>query len=233
MSEISGVKLDDLQEPIRQALSAYEEESDGLEFDLETAGILTATPDKPNSARSRSAVHFKRKNIGDLYVIAFKPGDGTGDEKTHSLEGLITPAGLPKEAKIVPRSKAGIAEEAHLALFRHRLEDVHADPELFGGTFDLISLAGNLIYKAGELGHPIEVAESEMTPTTTYTVGTRAHNTQIDWAGERFGDPHAVYSPHEGLLQVAGFLAIYDEVFKSHPEILASLHPVEPRSKSG
>src|SRR5579862_9109029 len=115
MSEVAGINLKNLEEPIRGALTAYEEESGGqLLFDLDAASILTLTPDKPNSARSRSVVQFRRKTIGDLYVIAFKPGDGTGDEKSYSLDQLVTPVDLPQEAKVVPRDKTGVATEGLL-----------------------------------------------------------------------------------------------------------------------
>jgi hypothetical protein len=229
MSEVAGINLKNLEEPIREALLAYSDVSDGrLAFDLDVAGSLVATPEKPNSARSQSSVKYKGKTIGDLFVIAFKPGDGTGDEKTYSLDDLAAPVGYPRHAKIVPRSKAGTAEEAHMALLAHKIDDIHAEAEFFSGSYDLISLNGNVIYKAGELGHPVDIDTDVMTPIATYTVGSRPASGLGGKTSERFGDPHAIYNPHKETLQVAGFLAISDELFKSHPEVLRSLRPIEP-----
>lgn len=222
MSEISGIKLKTLEIPIHETLGQYQTLSNGLEFDLDHAPKLELTPDKPNSARSTTKVKYLGEEIGDLYVIAFDEGDGTGDLKTYSLDDLRVATGYPRAAKVVPRGKSGTREEAELAIASQDTDNVHADPQKFAGTFDLLGLDGHLIKKIGELGHPADLETSELTPITTLTVGYRSGT------DERFGDPHAVYNPNRAL-QVAGFLAIRDEVYQKHPEILAGLQPQEPR----
>lgn len=222
MSEISGIKLKSLETPIHDALAKYQDQTGGaLAFELDKAGILIPTPEKPNSARSTTEVTHNGEKVGDLYVIAFKPQDGTGDENTFGLDNLIVPLRYPKLPKIVPRSKAGTHQEAHMALVSQYIDDVHADQELFGGAYDLIGLDGRFIRKIGELGHAVSLEPEDLTPITTLTVGYRPN-------GKRFGDPHAVYNPRE-TVQVAGFLAISDEEYEKHPDILAGLHPQEPR----
>jgi len=224
MAEISGIKLKDLAAPIHDALARYQELSQGaLTFDLDEVGDLALTSDKPNSARSVTDVKSHGASIGKLFVIAFKPEDGTGDESAYKLDDLVMPRRYPALPKIVPRSKAGTNQEAHMALVSQRIDDVHADQQMYGGAFDLIGLNGRLIKKIGELGHPIDIAAEDLSPITTLTVGYDPNT------GERFGDPHAVYNPNR-TVQVAGFLAISDEIYKSHPEILAGFKPQKPRT---
>jgi hypothetical protein len=231
MTETAGIELAKLEEPIHEALQTYSSLTEGqLEFDLDSAAKLVATPDKSTSARSQTAVKYLGERIGDLFVIAFKPQDGTGDEKTYRLDNLVSTGRYPREAKIVPRSKKGIYSEGHLAIVRQQLDDIHADPELFAGTYDLIGLQGNLINKIGELGHSATVQVDDMTPLTTLTTGYRPRPDIPTLVSERFGDPHAVYSSDKSSLQVAGFLAITDEVYKAHPDIMAGLNPQEPRT---
>lgn len=234
-AEITGIKLKELEIPIHDALEQYQDLSQGsLTFELDDVGLLVPTPDKPNSARSQTVVRHLGEKIGDLYVIAFKPGDGTGDEKTYSLDDLVVGSGYPRATKVVPRSKEGTHSEGHLSLLSQKIDDVHADPEKFAGRYDLLGLDGKVIKKMGELGHSTTVSLADLTPITTLTVGWRDSRESIDTPlgrmsfQERFGDPHAVYNPNNAV-QVAGFLAISDEVYQKHPEILASLNPREPR----
>lgn len=84
--ELAGISLSRFIDPVRESLKRYENNSHGfLMFDAEKAGKLELTPDKPNSARTATPVNYLNDYIGTLYVIAFRPGDGTGDEKTYSL----------------------------------------------------------------------------------------------------------------------------------------------------
>lgn len=226
--EIEGISLKTLKEPIYEVLRAYQDRTNGaLEFQLEPddegkdASDLTLTPDKPNTARSATPVIHLGEKIGDLYVIAFKPYDGTGDTKTFSLDKLTVDGPYPRLDKVVPRSKGGTHHEGHMTIVSHNVDDVHADPVRFAGAYDPLGLDGHLIKKIGELGQSATVGEDELSPLTTLTVGYRQDT------GERFGDPHAVYNPNR-TVQVAGFLAISDEVHKKYPSLLDSLDPKLP-----
>lgn len=215
--EVMGVSLSRLEDPIRSALKNYQSASDGLVFDTDKACKLASTPDKPNSARSATDVIFQGEQIGTLYVIAFKPGDGTGTEIDYQLENLHVDSPYPRDARIVPRNKTGIDSEAHMTIVSHNIEDSHAEPQPYAGTFDLLGLDGTRVKKIGRLGHP--VSKGIATPVTTFTVGYRG--------GERFGDPHAVFSTIKAV-QVCAFLAISDKVHKDHPRVLVGLRPQLP-----
>jgi len=218
--EVVGVPLLRLEAPIRMALASYQEIADsGLVFDADAACRLEPTLDKPNSARSETNAAFRGDLIGKLFVIAFKPGDGTGSEVSYKLEDLQVEDPYPRETKVVPRSKEGVHSEAHLTIVRHRLEDPHAEPELFEGTYDLLTKEDSRVRKTHELGHP--VGKHIIAPITTLTVGYNNN--------ERFGDPHTVYSGISDSLQVCAFLAITNEVNRIHPNILDGLNPQLPR----
>jgi len=213
--EVVGVQLEEMEGPIRSALQTYQEISDGdWVFDTDNACKLELTPTKSNSARSETDAIFQGEQVGKLFVIAFKPGDGTGSEVNYQLKDLLVYSPYPRSERVVPRNKIGVHSEAHLTVLSHRLEDVHAEPQLYSGTYDLLGLVGSVVKKIGQLGH------SETDPRTTFTVGYKD--------GERFCDPHAVYSLMPVVLQVCAFLAVSDEVHQSHPNILNGLNPQLP-----
>ena len=224
--EIMGVSLERLQEPIKEALKTYQNISNnGLVFDADEAGKLNLTPDKPNSARSETAATFKGEKIGSLYVIAFKPGDGTGSEApVRQLKDLVVEPPYPRASLVVPRIKSGVWCEAHLTIVSQRAEDVHAEPQLYNGRFDLLGMEGNTVRKIGELGNPI--AQEIGVPAATFTVGYRPVPGYREM--ERFGDPHAVYSAVPDSIQVCAFLAISDEVSRKFYTILNGLNPKYP-----
>lgn len=230
--DIMGVPLKRLEEPIRTTLTAYQARADnGLSFDCENAGKLALTPDKPNSARSVTDALLQGEKVGTLYVIAFKPGDGTGSEESYQLSSLTVDAPYPRSSLVVPRNKTGIHGEAHLAILSHKIDDSHAEPRLYIGTFDLLGLKGSQVKKIGELGPPETTIVSF--PYTTLTVGyMNPDGTRLDYSNvgsRRFGDPHAVYSRISDDVQVCAFLAISNEVNSRHPNLLPSLFPIHPR----
>ena len=219
-AEVMGVPLSRLEAPIHSAISTYQRIADsGLVFDAGKASKLELTPDKPNSARSESKVFYNDGMLGTLYVIAFKPGDGTGSEITHKLGDLRIEPPYPRDTRVVPRSKEGVHSEAHLAILRHGLEDVHAYPELFQGTLDELTLDGDTVRKTHEIGQAVD--ENIIAPLTTLTV----------WhiIRERFGDPHAIYNSIPNYLQVCAFLALRNEIADKHPDALIGLRPHYPR----
>lgn len=233
-SEVAGIKLSNLEGPIEEALKAYQEQT-LLDFDIDGAVKLVATPDKPNSARSATDVTFgaAKNPFGKLFVIMFKPGDGSGDESSFKLEDLIVPDEYPKSSKIVPRVKAkhgaGLHErinhEGALSIAKVKL-DSKDDPVLFGGTFDLLGLDGHVIRKIGELGHETTVKAEELTPITTLTVG----NIGIEGAGiKRFGDPHSVYNADPEHANVVAFLGVSDEIVRNRQAGIRGLDPELPR----
>lgn len=215
--EVAGIPLTNLEEPIRNALQTYSDVTEGrLQFDLENAGALERTPDKPNSARSRTIASYADEQIGDFYVIAFQPGDGTGDENSLKLADYHVDAPYPLLPKIVPRRKTGIHSEALFPLVSYSMEQPNAEPVLFAGGYDLLGLRGNIIGCLAVIGQSPTGASFIDGPKPTFTVGYYAHS------NERFGDPHAIYSRREGIVQVCGFLAVSDELqARSAPQVFA------------
>ena len=227
--EVAGVNLEIFEDPTRVALKAYEETSRGFfEFETDKAPILEPTPNLSNSARSVTMARYKGKPIGNLVVIAFKLGDGTGKESEQYNRGKykVHPS-LPAVPRVVPRSKTDgelpqrnrIHSEAHLALLTHKIDDAHAEPELFDGSLDLIGVKRDTIQKIGVLGGRSSLADET---AATLTVG-------YNQAG-RFGDPHAVFNSMPGKLQVCAFLAItFGTRFQQgNGDPLAHLHAQEP-----
>lgn len=219
---VTSQLLTSLEAPIHDVLQAYEAVSEGaLSFDLERAQKLEVTSDKPNSARSATDVEYLGETAGKLFVIAFEPGDGTGDESGYNLKDLYVDVRDARNTKRVPRNKTGIHSEAHLTVVSHKIDEPNSDPVFFQGKFDLLGLDGKFIKKIGNLGQAaISTTEIAALPTVTYTVGYRD--------GRRFGDPHAVFSSREDAVQVAAFLALSDDFYQKHPDMLERLHPHYP-----
>ena len=220
-AEILGVSLSELRDPIQSALKVYEEKSGGrLLFDSVSASDLVLTPEKPNSARSTTAATIDGKPVGSFFVIAFKPGDGTGDEKTFQLQDLEVAEPYPRLSKVVPRSKKGVHSEGHLTVVTHKIEDVHAEPVIFDGSFDLLGLNAQKVVKIGTLGQSNgEIVSPE--PVATYTTGYRRGK-------ERFADPHSVFSLLPDRIQVCAFLAISEAINQEYGAVLESLNPRLP-----
>lgn len=222
-AEILGVSLSRLEDPIRVALRTYEFTSgSGLRFDVEKASRLELTPDKPNSARSVTDLRYWEADLVDkLYVIAFKPGDGTGSEVDHKLDDIETNP-YPRKTLVVPRNKRNSHSEVLLTLVSHKTEDVHAEPDLFAGTYELLGLDGNRVKRIGTLGHKQQQTQRPLAPVATYTVG---YVPQLHGKDKRFGDPHAVYSDIENSIQVCAFISFYNEL---NARILRLLNPQFP-----
>lgn len=227
MSEIAGVPLERFEDPIRWGLSAYRDCTDNaLGLDLDGACQLQLTPDGPNSARSRTTACFERDRVGDLYVIAFKPSDGTGDENTHHLADLEVADGLPKKPKVVPRSKQAAAAEALLTLSQHLIDSPHADPILFGGQFNMLGLRPgerkrHRIQTVAQLGQSAVGPNQVLGPCSTFTTGYNRYK-------RRFGDPHSIFSLPSTVVQVCAFLAVTPEVAQRHPSLFGALQTREP-----
>lgn len=229
--EVAGIDLTTFEEPIREALQHYENVSGTLEFNLDAAPKLELTPDKPNSARSATVVKHLGETMGTLYVIAFAPKDGTGDEKTYSVNQILgKPKWLPLEPKAMPRSKAGIHSEIHLPLASQFAEIKTDEPTLFAGNLSLIGIDQRWHLRLiGELGqgptlftNALEFARPALEPVIRLTAGT---NETLD---HRIGDPHAVYNDHPQVVQVAGFLAVTDEMAPKHGSLAEELGARQP-----
>src|SRR5579859_2869843 len=108
MYYVAGVPFAAFADPIHTALTRYSERSDGrVTFDRDAATQLRETPEKPNTARSTAVMRYLGEPVGSFVVIAFAPGDGTGDESAYKLSDLRT-GDYPAHTKNVPRSKKAV-----------------------------------------------------------------------------------------------------------------------------
>lgn len=236
-SEIRGIRLADLQDPIITALGRFADLSDTqVLFDVD-AGKLQLTPDKPYTARCSSPAYFLDSTSqllepsATLHVLAFAPGDATGAESSYKLDNINT-GRFPREPKYVPRLKTDMLTEAHLALAAINTEYAHAEPTLFAGSLSVLGLSTTrdidnrrYLTQLGYVGQPPEVFADILRdghcpePTATLCVGYSDRG----MIARRFGDPHAILSETENVLQIAGFLAISNKAPAKHHHVLAAL----------
>ena len=237
-AEVVGVPVASLEETIRFGLQGYSEVSDGkVEFDLDAAGKLELTPDKPNSARSATTVMYLGEAAATFYVIAFAPEDGTGDESHQELVDVDT-GEYPHATKVIGRNKYLTHSEAHLTILTRQIEDVDAEPIAFAGNLDLLDGRFGKVEKLAELGQEdyqsVVEGKSFAFPRSTLTVGYKGALKWKEGDGmwsywrQRFGEVHAVYNPHEEL-QVCGFIGIPAEGCTSEDlDVLRALKTEEP-----
>ncbi len=184
--------------PLEEALRQYEVLHEN-QLNFSAFPDLVLTPDKPNSARTIIPVTHKETKVGEMYVIVFRPGDGTGDSKTYTLDQLRIPPKyryIEKPARVLPRSKQGIICEGFFPLFS--IGQNH--PEMFAVSLEELTVddVSNLqtIVRAWTLNNGNQ-------PTVYQTTG-------MDLQSRRFGDPHAIHNA-TNKIQVAGFLAVTDQ----------------------
>lgn len=224
---ISEKQLAELQEPTRTALWRFSDHTDGrVSFANNEAVRFVRTPEKPNTARTQTTVKFEGRPVGDMFTIVFAGHDGTGDQNTYKLTDVDTGV-YPQDAKIIPRSKAATGVEGHLALVS-AFED--GTPALLAGNLALLGFGDDRLSRITELtrlGQPIsdftqslQGERAQEVPITTLTTGNRGVIETGNLTGERFGDPHAVYNPHE-VIQVAAFV--------TDLRVLQALGAVEPQ----
>lgn len=188
------------RQPLEEALRGYERVhriTFGTFLDIEP------TPDKPYTAKTVVPVLCAGVSVGEMTVVVFIGGDGTGNQTTYDLHDVIISPDLrhvEQQDRIIPRSKKGIVAEGYFPLFTQRSNDAALFP--FAGSLEELTLDDSKqIVRAWTLGRGLYTPKS---PMAHFTLGTDAY-------GNRFGDPHAIYNQHRGSVQVAGFLPILDE----------------------
>ncbi|MBI2550364.1 hypothetical protein HYV83_04255 [Candidatus Woesearchaeota archaeon] len=220
----SGINLDTLPDLVNQMLPGYTTVEPGLEFGYVPLFVLT--PDKSNTARTIVPVRYNGLAAGDLVVIAFRPGDGTGDESTYKVGQLAVHEDYKGavQQKILPRAKTGIIVEGFFPLFTIAQssllppEDRHELPKdlviRYAVALDelVVDSSGTqpIIRKGFLLGSDAFAFRHNGMPAISLTTGYLAN-------GERFGDPHSIHYRRADKpnyfwdaiqTQVCGFLAI-------------------------
>lgn len=205
----STLDLGQLMTLLGQALPAYSQLFPRLEFGSFAPFVLT--PDKPNTARTLVPVKYNGAEVGEMFAIAFMPGDGTGDYNTYKPGQLEIPpqyALKEKQEKVFPRSKTGTVFELFLPFGSVAGGKIH----LFASSLEELTIdeteAPLTLRKAWDLGMArcdygwLVNHGGEVAPRIQLTTGYRPD-------GERFGDPHAVYfGVDTNTVQVVGFLPV-------------------------
>lgn len=208
--KINDVDLKLLRGALEDTLSIYCAQL-GVKFN--NFEDLALTPEKPNSARTVIHIKYDSVPVGEIYVLAFVKGDGTGDSKTYKLNNLIIPREFrhkEKPERVIPRSKKGVMAEAFLPLFSIAPNGYLA---VFASCLDELSIDGdNKIVSIGRLG----LNNFNYSKALKRKLGAlpRIYATVEEYIdGQRYGDPHSVYYNRstEDALQVVGFLGIKDE----------------------
>jgi hypothetical protein len=211
---INDVNLKKLKEPLGATLSIY---CSKLGVSFQNIEDFKLTPEKPNSARIVVPVNYYKTSVGEIYVIAFVKGDGTGDESTYKINDLIIPSEyyhVDKTARVIPRAKNVISEtefktpmisEAFMPLFSIAPDNHVA---LFAASLDELTVDDNKIVPVGRLGLSNEnyskalKGELEVIP--------KIYTTVVTFAGKSIGDPHSVYYSRDidDAVQIVGFLGV-------------------------
>jgi len=225
MHTVHDVALPRFADPIEAALLRYQEiaQSNGgeVKFDISNATRLEVIEGKPNYARSETLVSYGGEQALKMFIIAFRPGDGTGDLNTvHSMDDILSYSNYPRLPKVVPRSKAAAHTEGHLTVASFIPEQANEDPRMYAGRLDLIGLRVDekRLIKLAVLGQGLREYENAVLfgdpvePTVTATAGYLPN-------GSRFGDPHAVYNATPEV-QVGGFIAVPPELAATHGRVL-------------
>jgi hypothetical protein len=209
---VNGVSKGDVAEHVVAALRGYAEISDGpIQFDLVAAAKIEPMASKPGTAARSKSIVTMGDFATELFVLVFRPEDGTGDESAHNLAEINTDQ-YPRSVNAVPRDKGAAQGEAHLSLVTFR-DDGTAVP--FAGLLDLVGfepgyetgVVPKTLVRVGSLGQtPAEFRASMLgseQPEARATATVRRYGA----LAHAFGDPHAVYN-RTSALQVAAFVAV-------------------------
>jgi len=217
MREVCGISFKELGEATRAALEEHALPDDGVTFDLPSAGDFRATSDKGYSARaSADILNHEWPMSHPLTIVVFAPGDGTGDESTFNLHDIDT-GEYPHQTQVLPRSKERTDAEIAIPLFSVRIDNTQPSPVLHAGNLDLLTVkeGENALKRFGVIGQQRPTYQDIMagldfaSPNATYTVGSNLKGGDSTNYAARFGDPHAVYNPHPGDIQVVAFVPVF------------------------
>ena len=171
---------------------------------------VVLTPEKGYTGKIELPVLIRGEKVATMYVLVFRPGDGTGTQETFKTGDLQIPWYQQHEEKpwrVHPRKKECIME----ACF----------PIISLGREQGSNLSGKLFYCDTVSLEQLTVDEETKTVTrawhigldpTTYEWEVEHHNgTKPEFyltcgnlpSGERFGDPHAIYAPRKFAKEVS------------------------------
>lgn len=198
----------------------------GLDFVVNGFLQLEQIAEKPYTARAILEVlkFSNAEKVGDLYILLFAPGDGTGKKGDYTLEQFTEMLSgyqfSTKPERVLPRNKLveGVLCEAFLPIcsVEGRM--------LYPYTVSLEQITvENIIHPTALVpGLKMGVSAERFRPNPRQAL-LPSPKIQIQLTcgyrrnGQRFGDPHAIfYNPklaegHPNRMQVAGFLSVEDK----------------------
>lgn len=185
---------------------------------------LSLTPEGTNFARTLVPVRVAGEHVLNAWVIAFRPGDGTGNDSGFAEGSLILPEHLSRASShgdlaLYPRPKTGITAEICVPLANAAF-----------GHFYKITKLGILTVSTQEEGPTVTDAGVYLDDADSFiTLGT-------DNFGRRVGDPHALFYPAtqsldseygRTALEVVAFLpSLNGEDYEL--DLLAAFNPTNP-----
>ncbi len=216
--------LDIANKHLGMAFTRYQDYINADGFSFQEPGSLKLMPNKAYTAIAEVEVRYKdNRKAGMLYVVAFAPGDGTGNTNTYKHNQIHIPffyEYVNKKDGLVPRSKTTptkTIEEYFFPFFTVFRDEVYDDgvcldeltlynkadklPSVSRGAH--LGMESRHLFEALMQGHDLVDPPK---PKIQYTVGQKN--------GTRLGDPHSIFynnlnAPPKSI-QVAGFLAIKD-----------------------
>lgn len=218
MSHITKGYLNNLHSSLEESLHGF---GKYLECDFGKIPNLEVVPEKAYSARSIVPVTYKSQNVGEIVVLLFARGDGTGAEsKDYNLNELIIPQEFvhsEKPERVVPREKTNMVRELFFPLFsvfNYNKEFIsRKDAVLYAACLDELGVSGNEVVSLGKLGSN-DSAYDVLSRHKSWANPSVSPRIQATYDREtNFGNPHAVYYNRKtaDALQAVGFLAIRDE----------------------
>ncbi|GAB0174656.1 MAG: hypothetical protein HHAS10_05350 [Candidatus Altimarinota bacterium] len=175
---------------------------DTFGFEIGEFGKPRIIPGKQYQARVDIPLRY-RGETATLITLAFKPGDGTGDMSTYREGQLDIPLGfrfLENPSRVYPRAKnladgSPLPIEGMIPLFVTKVGETWMIPH--NSTLLELGIVGeNAIGIIGKM-------QTYSRPSILLTVTGEGE--------ERYGDPHAIFSPREPGVedgyQVAGFIS--------------------------
>lgn len=191
-----------------------------LELNLENPTPFVETPEKGYTAKAKITLNINGVQK-DIPIIAFRPGDGTGDESLVSVQTTKIPDQYfhaEKTWRVLPRSKMSLRGEIMFPLGTYQ-ENTAVNLQ----NLEILTLANEEVTFARELGftqHGYEQRLKDKDAVAKYSIYPENHTmftghklymtTGYDWLGQKVLDPHAIYSSIDNpkSIQVAAFLSI-------------------------
>jgi hypothetical protein len=199
--EVAGIPLEVFDEPIALGLENFARRSNySVDFDANATGILVPAPEAFYSAQGTVGVSYNGREAGQLTIIAFAPGEGTGQavESIDAYPNLST-GPYPYDSGIMPRDRSDILCEAALAIVSFALK--RPDTSIINaGNLNVIGLDSGherttALFKIGEVGQHLTAFQKALRDPAAFEQTVQAQATQAMQAKQANQEPAEVFDP--------------------------------------